>query len=80
MPYKELRTDQPLNRYEKRVSVVSNSQAFMPQLNDLIERTARIVASGAYMHQYSKYGIEQEDFSQYVLPVLEQVLFNYANL
>jgi tubulin delta len=78
-PYKELRTDQSLI-YEKRVSVVANSQACLLNLDTLIDRTARIVASGAYMHQYTKYGIERDDFSQYVLPVLEQVLYNYSHL
>jgi tubulin delta len=67
-------------RYEKRMSLIVNGQAALANLDTLIEKTHRMSRSGAYLHHYNKFGIENEHIFDYAFPALEQLVYNYASL
>mmetsp|Transcript_5275 Transcript_5275/g.5247 ORF Transcript_5275/g.5247 Transcript_5275/m.5247 type:complete len:121 (-) Transcript_5275:42-404(-) len=79
-PYAEYRTDIRCGSYEKRMTVINNSQAILEQLDSLIDKTFQMSQSGAYLHHYNKFGIETSHFFEYTFPCLEQVIANYASL
>ena len=60
-------------RYEKKMSMIVYSQAPLANLDTLIEKTHKISRSGAYLHHYNKFGIENERIFEYSLPILEQL-------
>lgn len=51
-----------LNGYQRSTSVLANSQAVLPLLQRAARGGAELYEAGAYLHQYSTYGIEEEDF------------------
>ena len=51
-----------LNGYHRSTSVLANSQAVLPLLQRAARGGAELYEAGAYLHQYSTYGIEEEDF------------------
>lgn len=50
------------NKYEKSASQVSNSQFLLKPLDSVVGKAWNMFASKAYVHQYAKFGIEEEDF------------------
>lgn len=79
-PYAELRSEFGYGKYERRLSVLSNSQVSTQNMDSLIEKTFRMSQSGAYLHHYHKFGLETSHLLEVTFPVLEQVVFNYKTL
>ncbi|XP_074079664.1 tubulin delta chain isoform X1 [Macrotis lagotis] len=77
--FSEWRTHRAFNKYEKSAALVSNSQFLLKPLDTIIGKAWNMFASKAYVHQYTKFGIEEEDFLD-SFTVLEQVLASYYNL
>lgn len=69
----------PFNKYEKSATLVSNSQALFRPLDDMVGKAWNMFASRAYIHQYVKYGITEEDFLD-SFTSLEQVISSYKQL
>lgn len=78
--YQEFRSDALLERYERRVTLVSNSQSIAGPLDQLIEKTHKMAQSRAYLHHFQKFGLTDADFTEFAFPVLEQVIYNYKHL
>uniref|UniRef100_A0A3Q0S6A5 Tubulin delta chain n=1 Tax=Amphilophus citrinellus TaxID=61819 RepID=A0A3Q0S6A5_AMPCI len=69
----------PFNKYEKSATLVSNSQALLRPLDDMVGKAWNMFASRAYIHQYIKFGISEEDFLD-SFTSLEQVISSYSQL
>ncbi|XP_041851387.1 tubulin delta chain [Melanotaenia boesemani] len=69
----------PFNKYEKSATLVSNSQALLRPLDDMVRKAWNMFASRAYIHQYIKFGISEEDFLD-SFTSLEQVISSYSQL
>ncbi|XP_067856229.1 tubulin delta chain isoform X2 [Heptranchias perlo] len=73
------RTSTAFNKYEKSATVVSNSQCLLKPLDRAVRKAWDMFASRAYVHQYLKYGISEEDFLD-SFTTMEQVVESYSNL
>ncbi|XP_062329012.1 tubulin delta chain [Osmerus eperlanus] len=73
------KTPVPFNRYEKCATLVSNSQALLGPLDNMVGKAWNMFASRAYIHQYTKFGISEEDFLD-SFTSLEQVISSYSQL
>ncbi|XP_072273393.1 tubulin delta chain [Pyxicephalus adspersus] len=73
------KTPRAFNKYEKSATLVSNSQCLLKPLDAIVEKAWNMFASKAYVHQYTKYGIDEEEFLQ-CFTTLEQVISSYSNL
>ncbi|NWS96855.1 TBD protein, partial [Mionectes macconnelli] len=73
------RTPRAFNKYEKSASLVSNSQFLLKPLDSVVGKAWNMFASKAYIHQYTKFGIEEEDFLD-SFTTLEQVISSYTTL
>ncbi|KAM4590020.1 tubulin delta chain [Fundulus diaphanus] len=69
----------PFDKYEKSATLVSNSQALLRPLDDMVRKAWNMFASRAYIHQYVKFGISEDDFLD-SFTSLEQVISSYAQL
>ncbi|CAG6005639.1 unnamed protein product [Menidia menidia] len=69
----------PFDKYEKSATLVSNSQALLRSLDDIVRKAWNMFASRAYIHQYAKFGISEEDFLD-SFTHLEQVVSSYSQL
>ncbi|KAM4627366.1 tubulin delta chain [Polymixia lowei] len=69
----------PFNKYEKSATLVSNSQALLKPLDNMVGKAWNMFASRAYIHQYTKFGISEEDFLD-SFTSLEQVISSYTQL
>ncbi|XP_044057156.1 tubulin delta chain [Siniperca chuatsi] len=69
----------PFNKYEKSATLVSNSQALLRPLDNMVGKAWNMFASRAYIHQYVKFGISEEDFLD-SFTSLEQVISSYSQL
>ncbi|XP_070762418.1 tubulin delta chain isoform X2 [Enoplosus armatus] len=67
------------NKYEKSATLVSNSQALLRPLDNMVGKAWNMFASRAYIHQYVKFGISEEDFLD-SFTSLEQVISSYSQL
>ncbi|XP_072247861.1 tubulin delta chain [Leuresthes tenuis] len=67
------------NKYEKSATLVSNSQALLRPLGDMVRKAWNMFASRAYIHRYIKFGISEEDFLD-SFTSLEQVISSYSQL
>ncbi|XP_054649579.1 tubulin delta chain [Dunckerocampus dactyliophorus] len=67
------------NKYEKTATLVSNSQALLEPLDNMVRKAWNMFAARAYIHQYSKYGISEEDFLNGFTSV-EQIISSYSQL
>ncbi|XP_074016731.1 tubulin delta chain isoform X3 [Numenius arquata] len=72
-------TPRAFNKYEKSASLVSNSQFLLKPLDNVVGKAWNMFASKAYIHQYTKFGIEEEDFLD-SFTTLEQVISSYTTL
>nr|KAF6459571.1 tubulin delta 1 [Rousettus aegyptiacus] len=73
------KTQRAFNKYEKSAALVSNSQFLVKPLDMIVGKAWNMFASKAYIHQYTKFGIEEEDFLD-SFTLLEQVIASYCNL
>ncbi|XP_063810113.1 tubulin delta chain isoform X2 [Pseudophryne corroboree] len=73
------KTPRAFSKYEKSATLVSNSQCLLKPLDSIVGKAWNMFASKAYVHQYTKYGIEEEQFLQ-SFTVLEQIISSYASL
>uniref|UniRef100_A0A8D2AY21 Tubulin delta chain n=1 Tax=Sciurus vulgaris TaxID=55149 RepID=A0A8D2AY21_SCIVU len=73
------KTQRAFNRYEKSAALVSNSQFLIRPLDMIVGKAWNMFASKAYIHQYTKFGIEEEDFLD-SFTLLEQVVSSYSNI
>ncbi|XP_004707058.1 tubulin delta chain [Echinops telfairi] len=73
------KTQRAFNKYEKSATLVSNSQFLVKPLDLIVGKAWNMFASKAYIHQYTKFGIEEEDFLD-SFSLLEQVISSYCNL
>ncbi|XP_034023981.1 tubulin delta chain isoform X2 [Thalassophryne amazonica] len=67
------------NKYEKSATLVSNSQALLRSLDNMVGKAWNMFASRAYVHHYIKFGISEEDFLENFTS-LEQVISSYSQL
>nr|XP_031541052.1 tubulin delta chain isoform X3 [Vicugna pacos] len=73
------KTQRAFSKYEKSAALVSNSQSLVKPLDMIVGKAWNMFASKAYLHQYTKFGIEEEDFLD-GFALLEQVIASYRNL
>ncbi|XP_069740690.1 tubulin delta chain isoform X2 [Narcine bancroftii] len=73
------RTPTSFNKYEKSATVVSNSQCLLKPLDCAMKKAWDMFASRAYVHQYIKHGISEEEFLD-SFTTMEQVIASYSNL
>ncbi|XP_013394040.1 tubulin delta chain isoform X2 [Lingula anatina] len=66
-------------QYEKSASLLSNSQTPVTPLNSVLEKSWSMFGARAFVHQYIKFGLAEEDFLD-SFASLEQVLKNYKDL
>ncbi|XP_070572249.1 tubulin delta chain-like [Ptychodera flava] len=69
----------PFNLYEKSASLLSNSQSPLVPLNTMVGKAWNMFASRAYVHQYLRYGLNEEDFVD-SFAGLEQIVASYTEL
>ena len=67
------------NNYDKCATLVTNNKSPIGPLNHVIEKAWNMFSSRAYIHQYMKHGISEEDFIDSFV-TLEQVIANYNKL
>jgi len=67
------------NKYEKSASLLTNSQGVITPLNLLCQKSWEMFTSRAYLHQYTRYGLCEEDILNCFIST-EQVIKNYAVL
>ncbi|KAH9515143.1 Tubulin delta chain [Bulinus truncatus] len=65
--------------YEKAATLVSNSCASVKPLNKIMDKAWNMFASRAYVHQYLKHGLTEEDFLDSFV-TLENVIESYIKL
>ncbi|XP_013080333.2 tubulin delta chain-like [Biomphalaria glabrata] len=65
--------------YEKAATLVGNSSASVKPLNKIIDKAWNMFASRAYVHQYLKHGLTEEDFLDSFVS-LEKVIDSYTKL
>ncbi|XP_027424362.1 tubulin delta chain isoform X2 [Zalophus californianus] len=73
------KTQRAFSKYEKSAALVSNSQFLLKPLDTIVGKAWNMFASKAYIHQYTKFGIEEEDFLD-SFTLLEQVVASYCNV
>ncbi|XP_048406118.2 tubulin delta chain isoform X2 [Stegostoma tigrinum] len=73
------RTCTTFNKYEKSATVVSNSQCLQKPLDSTVAKAWDMFASRAYVHQYMKHGISEEDFLD-CFTTVEQIIASYSSL
>ncbi|XP_058532527.1 tubulin delta chain isoform X3 [Ochotona princeps] len=73
------KTQRGFRKYEKSAALVSNSQFLVKPLDRIVGRAWNMFASKAYIHQYMKFGVEEEDFLD-SFTLLEQVIASYRSL
>ncbi|XP_060692189.1 tubulin delta chain isoform X2 [Hemiscyllium ocellatum] len=73
------RTSTTFSKYEKSASIVSNSQCLQKSLDRIVTKAWDMFASRAYVHQYMKHGISEEDFLD-CFTTVEQVIASYSSL
>ncbi|XP_076832469.1 tubulin delta chain [Brachyhypopomus gauderio] len=69
----------PFNGYEKSATLVSNSQSLLKPLDNIVRKAWNMFASRAYIQQYTKFGLSEEDFLN-SFTTLEQVISSYKHL
>ena len=68
-----------LNQNEKSATLLSNNKSPVASLNNVIDKAWNMFSSRAYIHQYVKHGLSEEDFVDSFV-TLEQVISNYISL
>ena len=71
--------EKAFSKYEKSATLISNSQGFVKPINSVIQKAWGMFASHAYVHQYEKYGLTDDDFID-SFGCLEQIVSDYQHL
>lgn len=66
-------------KYEKSATLLSNSQSFIKPLESVLKNGWGMFASRAYLHQYHRYGLADDDFVD-SFGLVEQILADYNQL
>jgi len=66
-------------KYEKSATLLSNSQSFVAPLEMVLRHAWSMFASRAYLHQYNRYGLLEDDFVD-SFGFTEQILSDYRQL
>ena len=69
----------PFLSYDKSAVLLSNSQSQVGALDTLVSKAWSMFASRAYVHQYLRHGLCEEDFID-GFACLEQVIASYNKL
>ena len=69
----------PFNKYDKSAVLLSNSQSQVNALDSVVSKAWSMFASRAYVHQYLKHGLTEEDFVD-GFACLEQVVASYKKI
>ena len=69
----------PFNHHEKSATLVSNSQTFIQPLSNCVHKAWQMFNAHAYLHQYERYGLMENDFID-SFGVVEQIIANYSKL
>lgn len=73
------KTQRAFDKYEKSAALVSNSQLLVKPLDMIVGKAWNMFSSKAFIHQYTKFGMEEEDFLD-SFALLEQVVASYGSL
>lgn len=65
--------------YEKCATLISNSRSVVEPMDYILEKAWNMFAARAYVHQYVKHGMSEEDFLD-AFVTLEQVVVSYRTL
>lgn len=66
-------------KYFQSAYLISNSTAIIPKLEEVMEKVTRMYTTKAYIYQYNKYGLSNEQFDRILLDI-EQILHDYKQL
>ena len=69
----------PCSGLERTVSAVGASSSIVPTLDDILHHATETLTSGAYLHHYTKWGMEKEELCEALVQV-EHVLQEYSSL
>ena len=72
-------SDHTVNGYQRSAVLLSNSQAVLPILQRAASKGAEMYGVGAYVHQYKKCGLEEEDFVT-AFRTVGQIIENYRSI
>ena len=67
------------NKYSKSLTILSNSQSPVHKIDGLVSKAWKMFTSKAYVHQYVKYGFDEENFLNSFL-FIEQLIKRYLNV
>jgi len=70
------RDNHKIFKNEKHLTIINNSNFLCEDIEKNLEKAGQMMKSGAFLHQYKKYGIETEDFLD-AMAITEQILFDY---
>lgn len=68
------------NRYEKSLTLLSNSQMPVFKIDSLVDKAWNMFSAKAYVHQYVKYGNFEEEELLNAFIFTEQLIKNYKNI
>ena len=69
-----------LSRYEKSLTLLSNSQMPVFKIDSLVNKAWNMFSAKAYIHQYVKYGNFEEEELLNAFIFAEQLIKNYKNI
>lgn len=69
----------PFSNYEKSISMLTNSQISIDAIDTLVGKAWSMFTSKAYMHQYTRHGMANEDFLD-CFDLMEKVITDYKGL
>ncbi|XP_067927911.1 tubulin delta chain-like [Watersipora subatra] len=72
-------SERAISGYEKSLSMLCNSQSSIDMIDGLIDKAWSMFVSRAYTHQYSRHGLNIDDFLD-CFRIMERVIFDYRNL
>ena len=73
------KTNIPLQKFEKSITLLSNGTSCIKPLDKVVGKAWNMYNSRAYCHQYTKHGLEEEDFINAFVAV-ENVISAYKQL
>lgn len=68
------------NKYEKSLTLLSNSQMPVFKIDSLVNKAWNMFSAKAYIHQYVKYGNFEEEELLNAFIFTEQLIKNYKNI
>ena len=79
-PVKLYQQKRMFNRYEKSLTLLSNSQMPVFKIDSLVNKAWSMFSAKAYIHQYIKYGNFEEEELLNAFIFTEQLIKNYKNI